>query len=427
MTDLAINGGQKIREKKFARYNPMGMEEIQAVQKVMEGGVLSKYLGSWGPDFLGGKEVQAFEKEWAMFNECKHAIAVNSNSSGVHAALGAIGVGYGDEVIVSPYSMSVSATAPLVWNATPIFADVNKTNYCLDIEDVKRKITDKTKAIIIVHIFGSPADMDELLAVTKDRGIYVIEDCAQAPGASYKGRPVGTLGDIGVYSLNYHKHIHTGEGGICVTNDDDLAVKMQLIRNHAEVCVEKSGVNDLTNMLGYNFRMTELQAAMGRVQLRERLLPELELRRKYAAQFSEALNSFEFINVPTQDDRVHSYYVQAFQFDEGVAGVAREKYLEAVRAELEPVEGRENEGVPIYGGYTRPLYMLPIFQNKKCYKGLDVFGSASYEKGTCLNTEELHHKILWYHDFTRGPLSQEDVNDVIAAYTKVAKNIDQLR
>lgn len=427
MSKLAILGGSKIRTKPLPRFSPLGIEESAAVQRVMNSGVLSKYIGAWDPDFMGGVEVQSFEKEWASKFKARYAVAVNSNSSGIHAALGAVGIGYGDEVIVSPYSMAVSASAPLVWNAVPVFADIDPENYCISAAEFERRITTRTKALVIVHIFGCPADMDEIMLIARKHGIAVIEDCAQAPGALYKGKPVGTLGDIGVFSLNYHKHIHTGEGGMCVTNNAALANKLQLIRNHAEAVVEAKGDSDLVNMIGFNFRLTELQAAIGREQLK-RLDREVELRQEQAKVYDNVISAFPFLGITSLHQRTHAYYVQAFRFDEAATGVSRDIFIEAVCRELAPVQGREDEGVPIYGGYVKPLYLLPMFQKKIAYKnGFPFRGDEHYEKGICPVVEKMHYSQLWTHDLTRSPLTESDVKDVASAYEKVAENISSLR
>ena len=425
---LAINGGKKIRTKLFPKYNNINNDEKKAVLEVMDNGVLSSFIGAWCDDFYGGKKVQEFEKAWSKKFNVKHSISVNSNSSGLITALGACNIGFADEVIVSPYSMSISATSPLFYNATPVFCDLDKNTYSFDLDMLERIITPNTKAIIVVHIFGCPSNMNEIMAIAKKHNIYVIEDAAQCPGAIYDGKFAGTIADIGVFSLNYHKHIHTGEGGMICTKDDKLANKMKLIRNHAESVVDNKGDKELNNMLGFNFRLTEIQAAIGIEQLKK-LDKELQIRQKYAKLYDDALSKFDFLSTTILENRTHSYYVQAFRFYEKKAGISREKYIEAVKAELMPVANREKEGVPIYGGYVKPLYLLPIFQKKHAYnkQGFAFKDSISYNKGTCPNVEDLHYKELFVHDFTRSPLTQDDVNDIINAYVKVASNINQLK
>ena len=183
--------------------------------------------------------------------------------------MGACGVGPGDEVIVTPYTMSATATAIIVYNGIPVFADVEMKNYNLDPVSVESRITDRTKIIFVVHIFGHPADMDSIMMLAEKHNIMVIEDAAQAPGAFYKGRLAGTIGDIGVYSLNCNKVIQCGEGGIAVTNSDDLAGRLRLIRNHAEAVIAAGKhVDSLVNMIGWNYRMNEIEAAISREQLK---------------------------------------------------------------------------------------------------------------------------------------------------------------
>ena len=250
---LALFGGNKLIEKSFNSYNTIGKEEKNAAIEVIESGVLSKFLGTWGPDFFGGSKVQEFERQCEAFFDVKHAIVVNSWTSGLIMAVGAIGIEPGDEIIVTPWTMSASATAILHWNAIPVFADIEPHTFCLDPKSIEEQITPQTKAIMAVDIFGHSADMKSILAIAKKNNLKVISDTAQAPGAMYHGKYAGTLADIGGYSLNYHKHIHTGEGGILVTNSDLYADKLRLIRNHAEVVVESKGNKDLTNMIGFNF------------------------------------------------------------------------------------------------------------------------------------------------------------------------------
>lgn len=421
---LAIHGGSPVRTKPFPAHITVGIEEKEAATRVLDSGVLSRYLGAWHVQFMGGPEVQALEQEWAAHYGVKHALAVNSCTSGLIAALGAVGIRPGDEVIVGPWSMSISATAPLFYGGIPVFADVEPDCFCLDPASVEARITPRTKAILAVDLFGQPYDADIINALAKKHGLYVIEDCAQAPGASYKGRPAGTLGDIGVYSLNYHKHIHCGEGGIIVTNNDALAQRLSLIRNHAESVVEGMGVQDQTNMLGYNFRMTELDAAVARCQLKK--LQGLNAKRlKNVALLEQGLSQIPCLTMPkVRDDCVHVYYVHTCLYDEKKAGVPAHRFVEALKAELPHFRLREKEGTKLGVGYVKPLNQLPIFHNlEKQPAGLSEGAlSTSYDKGICPMCEQLHEGGCILSEFMLPCLEAEDVADVVEAFQKIYQN-----
>lgn len=429
MSKLAINGGEKVRNQLFPAYRVIGEEEEKAVVEVLRSGILSKYLGCWADDFYGGPQVQAMEKEWAEFYGVKHAISVNSATSALYCAAGAIGLEPGDEVIVSPYTMCASATAPLIYNAVPVFADIEYDYYCLDPEDVERKITDKTKAIIVVDILGQPYDAKRINEIAKKHGLYVIEDNAQGPLATYNGKYAGTLGDIGVFSLNYHKHIHCGEGGILVTNDDELAERMRLIRNHAEAVVEKKGVTNLNNMIGFNMRMTEIEAAITREQLKK-VKWLVEERRRNVKYLEDNLKDIPFLRMPKiREGCEHSYYIHAMKYDEAQTGVTREKFVAAMQAELMPIELRETEGVKIGLGYMQPLYQQPLFKQKIAYGNTSYPFSenVTYDGKICPMCEKICNSETIFHELMRPFMSQKDLDDVIAAFHKVAENLDELR
>jgi len=231
---LAISGGKKVITEKYKKYNSIGVEELAAAKSVVESGVLSKFLGCWDPDFYGGSKVQEFERAWQKYFKVKYAVSVNSWTSGLIAAIGAIDIEPGDEIIVSPWTMCASATAILHWNAIPVFADIEKETFNICPNSVLKNISKYTKAILAIDIFGHSCDLDSLQKIADEYNLKLITDSAQSPGSLYKGKYTGTRSDVGGYSLNYHKHIQTGEGGVIVTNDKKIYEKLQLIRNHAE-------------------------------------------------------------------------------------------------------------------------------------------------------------------------------------------------
>ncbi|PHR55228.1 MAG: DegT/DnrJ/EryC1/StrS aminotransferase [Arcobacter sp.] len=432
MTKLAIKGGNKLRNTPFPAYNTIGKEEEEAVLKVLRSGKLSSYLGTWHDDFFGGTQVQKLERAWEKFFKVKHAISVNSATSGLYAAVGAAGIGPGDEVIVSAYTMSASATAPLVYGAIPVFADIEEEYYCLDVNSIKSKITSKTKAIIVVDIFGQVYDINAINALAKKYNLTVIEDAAQAPGAMYKGNYAGTFGDMGIFSLNYHKHIHSGEGGIIVTNDDNLADKLRLIRNHAEAVLSARGIknkDELINMIGFNYRMTEIEAAIAHEQLKK--LPDL---------LTERIKNTEYLNTrlsqvpclkstPLRQESKHVFYVHVLKFDSNIAGIHRNTFIDAVKAELPKTLLRDESDVLLSYGYVKPLYLQPLYQYRIAF-GKEGFpfnqSDVKYNEGLCPVTESMHNDILVTHEFMRPGMKKEDLDDVIKAFKKVWDNRHEL-
>jgi perosamine synthetase len=421
---LALLGGAATITEPFKQYNPIGQEELAAAKEVIESGVLSQFIGAWHPDFLGGPKVKEFEAKCASYFGVKHAITVNSWTSGLIAAVGAIGIQPGDEVIVPPWTMCASATAILHWNAIPVFADIDPTTFCLDPKSVEANITPYTKAIMAVDIFGQSADMEALMEIAKRYGLKVISDTAQAPGAKYKGKYAGTLADVGGYSLNYHKHIHTGEGGILVTNCDEIAKRLQLIRNHAEAVVGGMGMKDLTNMVGYNFRLGEIECAMGISQL-NKLNLYLESRQRIAQILTLKLSKLPGITTPhLSKDSTHAYYVYPMVLDVEKLGVKREILVKALQAE--GVSGLSN-------GYQN-VHLLPMFQNKIAY-GSNGFPwtsdicrrNVNYTKGICPVAEKLHSETYFGFSMCLHDLNDKDVELIVHAFIKVWAHLDQLQ
>ncbi len=422
---LALFGGPKTINKNFKEYNPIGIEEQNIVKSVLENGILSKYLAKWGDDFFGGPMVKKFEEDWKNKFKVKHAITVNSWTSGLICAIGAIGTEPGDEVIVPPWTMSASAMAILHWNAIPVFADIDPITFCIDPNSIEKNLSPYTKAIMVVDIGGQSADMDAIVKIARKHSLKIICDSAQSPGAKYHNRFAGTLADIGGYSLNYHKHIHTGEGGILVTNNDNLAKKMRLIRNHAEAVVEDMKFDDLTNMIGHNFRLGEIESAIGIEQLKK--LDNLILSRQLVAKkLYEGLENLDGLKLPEiRENCTHVYYMFFMSLDlNQLNGAKRENIFDALKAE-------GLRGLSL--SYTN-IHLLPIFQKKQAYgtKGFpwnSEFNkrNINYKKGICPVSESLEDKNYLGFQMCMFEMDEIEVDLMINSFQKVWKNLELLK
>jgi dTDP-4-amino-4,6-dideoxygalactose transaminase len=427
MKKLAINGGERLRKKFFPYQSTIGLQERIAVQRVMESTQLSGYRGSWNGAFYGGTEVQLFEKEWSEKFNAKYAIACNSCTSALLMALAAVGVALGDEVLVSPYTMTCSATMPMILGAVPVFCDIEPDNFCISYEEVVKRTTKKTKAIVVVDIFGNPFD-PRIYEFAKERGIIVIEDAAQAPGAKVNGEYIGKHSDMVCYSFTQGKHVNAGESGVITTNNPKLAIECRLLMNHKESVVsDASSLDDKEffnlvdnknpNKVGMNLRMTEVHAAIMREQLKK-IDYILETKRKNCAYIEQELSKIDGITpCHARENCEHSYYVQPFLYDENKIGVPRNKFIEAFKAELMPEEKRDVEGTGILcgNGYIQPLYRMPCFGDK--------FNPADYPI-----VEDLWKNKLFIFRLSSPPITiEDDLVDVVAAFNKVYENRDELK
>ena len=406
--------------RKFKKYNPIDNKELKAAIKVIKSGNLSNFLGTYSKEFYGGPKVREFEKKCRSFFKVKHAITVNSWTSGLICAVGAIDIQPGDEIILPPWTMSACASSILNWNAIPVFADIDKETYNLDPIDVIKKISTRTKAIMAVDIFGHPCNIVELKKIAKKYKLKLITDSAQAPYSLYKNKIAATLSDVGGISLNYHKHIHTGEGGVVFTNSNKIAKKINLIRNHAESVVQSNNKNDLSNMIGYNFRLGEIESAIGIEQLKK-LKTEVNKKQKTAELLIKGLAKIPRIFLPkTINGYTHSYYVFGINLD-----------LESIKYSRNYIIRKlQSKGVPgLSAGYAC-LHLLPMFKKKIAYgnKGFPwnsnfYKGKVSYSRGTCPNAEYLHEKSFIKFEICLYDLSIADVNFIISSFKKVWKEL----
>jgi len=340
---LAIEGGPKTRETPFPPWPLLGAEDGAAVSEAARSGRLTQLTGAYVADF---------ERAFRDWHGAENCIATSSGTTAIHTVLAALDIAPGDEVIVPAHTFIASATPVLHQRATPVFADVDERTFCLSPDSVRERFTDRTRAIIAVHLNGHPADMDALTAIAQDRGIALIEDAAQAHGALYDGRLAGTIGVAGCFSFWEDKIITTGgEGGAILTADDGLADRMRRIRHHGEGPME--GERTYYHLeLGYNYRMTSMQAAIGSLQLR-RLDEYLEARRRNATHLTERLSCLGGVDPPfIADDAVHSYYKYICRL-RPETGIDIARFVAAVAA----------EGLPISRRYPTPLPQQPVFRD----------------------------------------------------------------
>lgn len=428
----AILGGTPTFTRPFAPYRTIGAEERDAVVRVIEDGRLSGFIGAWVPQFYGGERVRELEANFCARFGVKHAIAVNSATSGLYAAIGALGIEPGDEVIVTPMTMTATVTGIVLYQAIPIFVDICPETFCIDPRKVEAAITERTRAIIGVNIYGESAYWDGLRAIADRHGLKLIEDAAQSIGGRYAGRHAGTLGDIGVFSLNRHKHVHCGEGGVCVTNDDALAERIRLIRNHGEAVVGAKGTQDITNIIGFNFRMTELEAAVAIAQL-TKLDAYVAARQRTCRRIIDVFARVPGIIPPVPSPLTdpasrpglcrpasltveHVYYYLCFTVDAERLGMPRDAFVAALNA----------EGIPFGAGGYEPIYLQPMYQRKIAFgtKGYPFTSPAygkpvSYPRGLCPIAERMWFRDLCYFQIQNVMPTDAEVDRFADALEKI--------
>jgi len=413
---LAINGGTPYIDSKFKPYTTLGHQELDVVSEVISSGNLSGFLGAPGSKFLGGPRVLEFEAAAASKFGAKYCVSFNSWTSGLIASVGSIpGLEPGDQIITSSWTMSATAMSILHWNAIPVFADIDPISYCLDPVEVERLITDRTKAILTVDIFGRSSNYRALRDICDRHNLLLIADSAQAPGALFDGVAINNLADIGGYSLNYHKHIQSGEGGFALTNDFDLASRMQLIRNHAESANSSESIADLSNMIGYNFRLGEIEAAIATEQLKK-LDSAVNSRIEAANRLIEGLQDLPLLQLPTQTlDRSNVFYFLPMRFNP-TSNISRDYIFSALIAE--GVQGLQKSYVNVH--------RLPIFTKKigygSCGEPWKSFSSTypnTYGDGKCPVAERSYNlEFLGIH-MCSFEFDEHETHAIVGAFKKV--------
>lgn len=410
MAKLALHGGTPVRTEPFAGWPVHDASEREALNEVLES-------GNW----WYGEKVRAFEERFAAYQDARFGITAVNGTVALQVALTAAGIGAGDEVIVPPYTFLATASAVLLANAVPVFADIDRDTLCISPDRIQEAITEKTRGIIPVHFGGLPADMDAIGAIAEEHDLVVIEDACHAWGSEWKGRKVGAIGDMGCFSFQASKNITSAEGGIILTNDEALADQCRSYTN----CGRGKDTSWYEHyLLGGNYRITEFQAALLLCQL-ERLDEQVTTRQRNARRLNEALAKLEGIEVHQEDSPSsrRSYHLYCFRFvPQAWNGVSRERFIEAVRA----------EGIPISPGYPHPLYKNPLFQRrgagpKFCPLSCPYYGKEmDYTKVVCPNVEQVCAESLW---FTQTMLlgSEADGNDMVDGIAKVWEGREALK
>jgi hypothetical protein len=335
----------------FAPWPHFAEDEIEAATQVLRSGKVNYWTG-W--------EGKLFESEFAAFSGCKYAIALANGTVALECALKALGVGLGDEIITTSRTFIASASCAVMLGARPVFADVDRESQNITAETIRRALTPRTKAIVAVHLAGWPCEMDDIVALARERGIKVVEDCAQAHGATYKGLPVGSLGDVAAFSFCQDKIMTTaGEGGMVTTNSEELWNAMWSLKDHGKSYdavyhrEHPAGFRWLHESFGTNWRLSEVQSAVGRIQLTK--LPKwLSIRRKYAKILTNRLAALPGLRVTLPPEHIeHAYYkYYAFVRPEMLRpGWTRDRIIEAINA----------EGIPCFSGSCSEIYLEKAF------------------------------------------------------------------
>ncbi len=390
MDKLGIEGGKPVRQT-YLSYGKQTIDDkdIQAVVDVLK----SDYLTT-------GPYVKKFEQEVAKYVGAKYAVAVSNGTAGLHMACDACGIKEGDEVIVSAITFAASSNAVLYCGGKPVFVDVDPINYNIDISKIEEKITDRTKAIIPVDFTGQPVDMDEIKKIADKYNLYIIEDGAHSLGSEYKGEKVGSKADMVEFSFHPVKPITTAEGGVVTTNDENLYKKMIKFRSHGitrdtDLLEEQHGPWYYEQQtLGYNYRLTDVQSALGISQL-YKLDIYINRRRELAKIYNEELQNIEQIVTPFEPEYSNSgWHIYVIQIKPELLTVGRKQIFEALQC--------ENIGVNVH---YLPVYLHPYYKK------------IGYEKGICPNAEKLYENMITLPLYPS--MTNEDAQDVIKAVKKV--------
>ena len=384
----------KSQKTKFIPYGRQWIDEddIKAVVEVLRGDYLTT-----------GPKIKEFEESLTQYTGAKYAVAISNGTAALHAACFAAGIKEGDEVITTPITFAASANCVLYMGAKPVFADINPRTYNIDPDEIRSKVTERTKAIIPVHFTGQPCDMDEILKIAQEYNLIVIQDGAHAIGAEYKGEKIGSIGDMTTFSFHPVKHITTGEGGAITTNNEELYKELILFRTHGitrdkDVLLKDEGPWYYEQQcLGYNYRITDIQAALGISQL-DKLKGFLALRREYVKRYNEAFSAVNEIDLPYQLEDINSaWHLYIIKLKLERLGCGRRQVFEELK----------DKGIGVNVHYI-PVYYHPYYRQ------------LGYNKGLCPRAEELYERIITLPLFPK--MEREDIEYVISNVKEVIQN-----
>jgi len=403
---LALLGGTPIRTRPFPAWPVVGEAEEARLLRTLRS-------GKWGR--LQGEEVAEFEQRFASMHGCRHGVAVVNGTVSLRIALLAAGIRAEDEVIVPPYTFISTASAVIEANAVPVFADIDLGTFNLDPAAVERALTPRTTAIIPVHFAGQPADMDAIMAIARARGLIVIEDAAHAHGASYKGRPAGSIGHMASFSFQSSKNLTAGEGGIILTNDDALGESCRSIQNCGRVA---GGVWYEHHVISGNYRLGEFQGAVLNGQL-DRLEEQTRTRDANGRYLSSRIAALPglYPQVRSGDCTRHSYHLFMLRIDAAAFGAPRASVLKALAA----------EGIPCSSGYGSSLPHQPLFRNKAF--GPYLAGTRErldYQAARCPASDLLCGEQCIWLEQTLLLGSRDDMDDIARAFEKVHEHREAL-
>ena len=411
MAKLAIAGGAPVRTKPFTEWPQFDEREKRGILDVLES-------RNWGGYPFPNQFAELFSRRFAAHQTANHALCAANGTVTVEIALKGVGVGPGDEVIVPAYTFEATAAPVLRLGAIPVFVDVLPENYCIDPLAAAEVVTPRTRAIIPVHLAMNMADMDALTALAARHGLKIIEDCAHAHGARWRGKGAGSIGDAGSFSMQTTKLMTAGEGGVVTIRDDEVFERCQSYVN----CGRASKTDLFRNrLLGFNYRMTEFQAAILLAQL-ERLSEQTELRAARAERLSEGLASVPGISLLKRDERLttQAIYQFVFKYDsEAFAGASRDRFVAALEA----------EGIPADGLFYEPVYRSALFNvDPRDFPGLAGNGARDlpWERTKCPVSERAAYlESVWLpHQLLLG--STQDVDQIVEGVTKIQSNVDEL-